>query len=84
MGACLAETGSDVVCADVIASKIEGLKKNILPIYEPGLEDLVLQLVPDGVRVRNPSFDVTPAALVARWITERGIAEEPSKISVLR
>jgi UDPglucose 6-dehydrogenase len=40
-GACLAETGNQVVGADVDAKKIDGLKKNILPIYEPGLEDLV-------------------------------------------
>ena len=42
-----------------------------------------VQLVPDGVRVRNPSFDVTPAALIAQWITERGVAKEPAEISVL-
>jgi len=41
VGACLAETGNDVICADVVESKIEGLKRNVLPIYEPGLEDLV-------------------------------------------
>jgi UDPglucose 6-dehydrogenase len=41
VGACLAETGNSVVCADVDASKIEGLKQNVLPIYEPGLESLV-------------------------------------------
>ena len=41
VGACLAETGNDVVCADVDAAKIDGLKQNVLPIYEPGLEPLV-------------------------------------------
>jgi UDPglucose 6-dehydrogenase len=41
VGACLAETGNDVVCADVDERKVEGLKQNVLPIYEPGLESLV-------------------------------------------
>ncbi len=41
VGACLAETGNDVVCADVDAAKIEGLKQNVIPIYEPGLDALV-------------------------------------------
>ncbi len=41
VGACLAETGNDVICADVDAPKIDGLKHNRLPIYEPGLEPLV-------------------------------------------
>ena len=41
VGACLAETGSDVVCADIDEGKINGLKQNVLPIYEPGLGDLV-------------------------------------------
>jgi UDPglucose 6-dehydrogenase len=41
VGACLAETGNDVRCADVDVGKIEGLQKNVLPIYEPGLDDLV-------------------------------------------
>jgi len=41
VGACLAETGSDVTCADIDERKIKGLTQNVLPIYEPGLEDLV-------------------------------------------
>ncbi len=41
VGACLAETGNDVVCADVDRGKIDGLTRNILPIYEPGLDALV-------------------------------------------
>ena len=41
VGACLAETGNDVLCADLDAAKIAGLKRNALPIYEPGLEPLV-------------------------------------------
>jgi UDPglucose 6-dehydrogenase len=41
VGACLAETGNPVVCADLDRAKIEGLQKNVLPIYEPGLDDYV-------------------------------------------
>ncbi|HEX6051242.1 MAG TPA: UDP-glucose/GDP-mannose dehydrogenase family protein [Gemmatimonadaceae bacterium] len=41
VGACLAETGNNVTCADVDRGKIDGLRKNVLPIYEPGLDDLV-------------------------------------------
>jgi UDPglucose 6-dehydrogenase len=41
VGACLAETGNSVACADVDARKIERLQENVLPIYEPGLDAYV-------------------------------------------
>lgn len=40
------------------------------------------QMVPDGVGVENPAFDVTPAKYVAAIITERGIAKAPYKDSL--
>jgi UDPglucose 6-dehydrogenase len=40
-GTCLAEVGHEVVCVDIDAAKIEGLRNGILPIYEPGLEPMV-------------------------------------------
>lgn len=40
-GTCLAEVGHEVVCVDIDAAKIEGLRQGVVPIYEPGLEPMV-------------------------------------------
>jgi UDPglucose 6-dehydrogenase len=47
-GACLAETGNDVTCADIDAAKIASLNAGEIPIYEPGLEPLVERNLREG------------------------------------
>lgn len=47
-GTCFAESGNDVICVDVDETKIEGLKNGVIPIYEPGLKELVLRNCEEG------------------------------------
>ena len=61
VGSCLAETGNAVICADVDEQKIDGLRNNILPIYEPGLDDYVERNQKQG----RLSFSTDIAAAIA-------------------
>ena len=47
-GAVFADLGNDVICVDNVREKIEGLKQGRMPIYEPGLEEMVARNVTDG------------------------------------
>src|SRR5689334_21252986 len=47
-GTCFAESGNDVVCVDNVVAKIDALRRGEVPIYEPGLEELIRRNVAEG------------------------------------
>src|SRR5262245_46206045 len=48
LGACLAETGNDVICVDKDDAKVRSLRKGKVPIFEPGLTELVQRNKAEG------------------------------------
>jgi len=60
-GACFAEFGPDVVCVDVDDTKVERLRRGEIPIYEPGLDELVAK----GIKSGRLSFTTDLAEAVA-------------------
>ncbi len=60
LGTCLAEFGHEVICADIDSAKIERLKNGEIPIYEPGLEEMVARLSEQGTL----KFSDDPAAVI--------------------
>ncbi len=59
-GACFAETGNDVVCADIDAAKVARLTRGEMPIFEPGLGDMVERNVKSG----RLAFSAEPGAAI--------------------
>jgi UDPglucose 6-dehydrogenase len=47
-GTCFAEVGNDVICLDIDRAKIEKLRRGVIPIFEPGLADMVARNVAAG------------------------------------
>lgn len=62
-GACLAELGHHVTCVDVDPQKIEKLRQGIMPIFEPGLEEMVKRNVANGrLKFTNEYTEAVPEA----------------------
>src|SRR5674476_744616 len=78
VGACLAETGNDVHCADLDVAKIDGLKKNVLPIYEPGLDELVERNQSQG---RLCFTTDVPAAIAGAEVVFIAVGTPPDAVS---
>ena len=47
-GACLADTGNDVICVDILAERVAALKQGRIPFFEPGLDTLVSRNLAEG------------------------------------
>ena len=62
VGACLAENGNSVLCVDNDAGKIDALQRGVIPIYEPGLEEML----PRNVREERLSFTTDLATAVQK------------------
>ena len=56
-GACLADMGNDVICVDNNEEKLKQLKNGVIPIYEPGLEELVKSNVSENRLVFSSNLD---------------------------
>ncbi len=76
VGGCLAESGNDVICADIDQDKIDRLKRGEIPIYEPGLEPLIAA----NLKARRLSFTTdVPQAVSASDVVFIAVGTPPDE-----
>ena len=67
-GVCFAESGNDVVCVDNDAAKVRALTKGTVPIYEPGLEELLRRRSFSSPSARPRAKTARPiCSMCSRW-----------------
>ena len=69
-GACFAELGNNVICVDNNINKISNLKNGVIPIYEPGLEELIQR----NVKQKRLQFSTN----ISTSIIKSDVIEKPS------
>jgi methylthioribose-1-phosphate isomerase len=71
------------VAAPVSTIDLETASGSDIPIEERGVDEVAfvktVQIAPEGISIRNPSFDVTPAPKIAAIITDKGVVESPAE-----
>ena len=82
VGACLAENGNTVVCVDIDEAKVDALRGGEIPIYEPGLDEMIPRNVARGAPALHhrpaprPSQRATSSS--SRWARRRTRTAPPT------
>ena len=79
-GAVFADLGNDIVCVDNVAEKIAALRAGRMPIYEPGLEEMVARNVADGRLAFTTDLADAVRRSVVVFITVGTPVSEPTAI----